>query len=244
MAYLGEFHINANTKGYYKFDNDLTDSSGNSRTWSCSGTATYSGDGVIGSKCLQLSDKYIYMNENFDFNAEKEYHVQMWAKITDAPNNEGEMFHIRDSDYNMAWAWVIQDYLGTGFSFISRIYRYDSGSTTWTDSDTMYFLYNKWYLFLGEYTSTTSYMGRVYVYYPRDSVGNEDRWNMLLADESYPNPSKFTGSSSSISDYTQIWFAGSGPEIFIDELVIDNNNWFNRVKYWQQFCATNAPRCS
>jgi len=254
MAYLGEYHLNSNTLAYYKFDNNLNDSSGAGLTLSNSG-ADYSFDRLkIGSHSLVGSGAYLFRNDTFLWSMHTNHTYGFWfSPVKVDATNDLELFYSSDGTYYKgAIAMMIQ--YSSKIIVWPRIYRYDSGSTTWTDSSgTLSLAEGKWYFILLRYLwSVNYYYLYLYVYQNKTEVGAgspKGRWEWNVVSE-YVRVASFTGSSTSLADYFRIFPASYSDQYYaIDELFIESGAWGASpvdefIPYWQQTRGVRTPRCS
>ena len=255
MAYLGEYHINANTKGYYKFDNNLNDSSGSGLTLSYNTGGTWGPSydyHRIGSHGYYFThDNYLYRNDNYSWNAYADYTIGFILRFDDSEDtNEAEIFFMQDADYQMAIALMTQE-SGTYPTIWPRIYKYDSGSVSWTDSSSVVSLsVGSTYFILLRYDYTGTYYDLYLESYALFTGGTNSSWRWIATTgTSYrARVAKFTGSDGSRTDYTRIFPPSSDTFYVMDDLFIENRLWTTPspdfINYWQINRAVNRPRCS
>lgn len=256
MAYLGEYHINANTKGYYKFDNNLNDSSGAGLTLSVTPGgiwgAQYYPRNIIGSYGYYfVGDNSLYRNDNYSWNAYADYTIGFILKVVATNKFESaEIFFMQDADYKMAIALMTEDV--TGPTIWPRIYKYDSGGrVSWTDSDSVVSLsVGSTYFILLRYDYTGTYYDLYLESYALFTGGTNSSWSWdATTGTSYrARVAKFTGSDGSRTDYTRIFPPHSDTCYVMDDLFIENRLWTTPspdfINYWQNNRAVNRPRCS
>lgn len=255
MAYLGEYHINANTKGYYKFDYTLNDSSGAGLTLRVTPGGYHGAQYVpnrIGSYGYYfVGDNSLYIKDNYSWNAYANYTIGFILKVVVTNRFESaEIFFMQDADYQMAIALMTQE-SGTAPTIWPRIYKYDSGVVSWTDSSSVVILsVGSTYFILLRYEYTGTYYDLYLESYALFTGGTNSSWRWVATTgTSYrARVAKFTGSDGYRIDYTRIFPTSSDTFYVMDDLFIENRLWTTPspdfINYWQNNRAVNRPRCS